>query len=310
MTEISIKVWKDTYKGIIDDTYLDSISFEERLNGRKKQFYEAGKHSIVSTLDNKIIGFCDFGVSRKPHYGLGEIYSIYVLTGYQGMGVGKLLLKQAVHHLEQESLVPYIISTLEENHSAQQLYLKMGFYFNDKIMTRVGDRDYPENVYIRGHNLKISPAQSADIPSLVKLSYEKRRFYEKEQPQFWKYAGPLAEEKQAEWFQELLLLDDHISLIAQNNNKITGFVIGKIIPAPEVYSPDGLTLMIDDFCVENDSDWALTGGPLINEIKRVGKEKGATQILIVCGEHDIKKKDFLKNINLTVASEWYVGSIN
>lgn len=32
---------------------------------------------------------------------------------------------------------------------------------------------------------------------------------------------------------------------SENNNKeILGFMIGKLIPAPEVYNPSGLTLMI------------------------------------------------------------------
>jgi hypothetical protein len=41
-----------------------------------------------------------------------------------------------------------------------------------------------------------------DVPYLVALSYHKRRFYEKAQPQFWKYAGPIAEQTQAKWLEE------------------------------------------------------------------------------------------------------------
>ena len=35
-------------------------------------------------------------------------------------------------------------------------------------------------------------------------------------------------------------------LNAQNNKKIAGFIISKLMPAPEVYNSGGLTLMIDD----------------------------------------------------------------
>ena len=45
------------------------------------------------------------------------------------------------------------------------------------------------------------------------------------------------------------------------------------------------------------------------EIKAIAKLRGAAQVLIVCGAHDEPKRRFFKNIGLTVASEWYVGSI-
>ncbi len=155
----------------------------------------------------------------------------------------------------------------------------------------------------------IRVAKHFDIPSLVALSYQKRRAYEKAQPQFWKYAGPQAEISQAKWFEELLQREDHMILIATNNEKILGFIIGKLISAPEVYNPAGLTLMIDDFCVEQESLWETIGKELINQIKATAKAKGATQILAVCGAHDAHKSTFLKGLGLTIASEWYVGEI-
>ena len=39
------------------------------------------------------------------------------------------------------------------------------------------------------------------------------------------------------------------------------------------------------------------------------KEKTFSQIMIVSGTWDHTKKDFLKNIGLTIDSEWFVGRI-
>jgi GNAT superfamily N-acetyltransferase len=98
-------------------------------------------------------------------------------------------------------------------------------------------------------------------------------------------------------------------LTAQNNQKIAGFIIGKLMPAPEVYNPGGLTLMIDDFCVADEAEWHSIGSKLVQEIKTIAKLRGAAQVLVVCGAHDGPKCHFLKKMGLTVASEWYVGSI-
>ena len=81
------------------------------------------------------------------------------------------------------------------------------------------------------------------------------------------------------------------------------------MPAPEVYNPGGLTLMIDDFCVQSENLWQSVGAGLIEETKDAAKAKGAKQILVVCGAHDNPKRKFLREQNLQVASEWFVGGI-
>ncbi|WP_156110754.1 GNAT family N-acetyltransferase [Rickettsia felis] len=143
---------------------------------------------------------------------------------------------------------------------------------------------------------------------MVSLSYNKRRSYEKAQPQFWRYKDG-AEESQSKWFKELLLLVDYIILIAEDEDRMLGFIIGRLIEAPEVYAPKGLTLMIDDFCVETENDWTFVGAQLIKKIKPKAKSKGASQILVVCGVHDKPKRQFLKALGLNIASEWYNATI-
>lgn len=134
------------------------------------------------------------------------------------------------------------------------------------------------------------------------LSYKKRRQYEKEQPQFWRYAGERAEISQAKWFKELINLNDYICLTAIYNEKIIGFIIGQLIESPEVYNPEGPALKIDDFCIEEESNWGIVGKMLINEVKKLEKAKGVVQVLVVCGTADILKSDFLKDQGLTIAS--------
>ena len=153
-------------------------------------------------------------------------------------------------------------------------------------------------------DVSIRNATVLDVPFMVALSLEKRLAYEKAQPQFWRYAKG-AETVQQEWFEELLNAKDHIILVAES----LGFVIGRLVKAPEVYDPGGLTLMIDDFCVKTSSDWGSVGSLLINNLKLLAQEKGATQILVVVGHHDEMKRSFVTNLGLKMASEWYVGSI-
>lgn len=159
------------------------------------------------------------------------------------------------------------------------------------------------------NDISIRLSQASDIQNIVEMSYQKRLSYEKAQPKFWKYAGADAELSQTKWFEEILTDNDYIMLAAESNQKIVGFVIGKLMPAPEVYNPGGLTLMIDDFCIADETEWHAIGSKLVQEIKTIAKTKGAAQVLVVCGAHDEPKRKFLRNQNLSIASEWFVGDI-
>ena len=152
------------------------------------------------------------------------------------------------------------------------------------------------------------PAIASDIPAMVALSGKKRQAYEKVQPQFWKPAQE-ANHNQSVWFGELLAAHDHILLVFEEDQHIQGFIIGKLLNAPTVYDPGGLTLMIDDFCVSESSRWVDIGHSLLLDLRKRARDKGAVQELIVCGHHDAPKRAFLKSVGLTIASEWYVAPI-
>jgi len=153
--------------------------------------------------------------------------------------------------------------------------------------------------------MEVILATKNDIEAMVTLSYYKRKEYEQAQPQFWHYADG-AEQIQTKWFEELLEHKDYILLCARENSKVTGFIIGRLVKAPEVYNPGGFTLIIDDFCCE---DWINTGKNLMSKIAEIAKEKGAIQFCVVVGNHDKTKCNFLENFGLSCASKWYVGAI-
>ena len=155
------------------------------------------------------------------------------------------------------------------------------------------------------HKIIVRTVTQSDIPALVKLSYQKRRAYEMAQPQFWKYAEN-AEDIQAKWFEELLDDAQYIMLVDDN---LRAFIIGRLIKAPEVYNPGGLAVMIDDFCVAAPEFWHTIGSALVSKVKGIAKKKGATQILVVSGDHDAAKNQFIEACGLNITSRWYTGEI-
>jgi hypothetical protein len=150
----------------------------------------------------------------------------------------------------------------------------------------------------------IRKANKTDISWMVNLSYQKRLAYEKMQPNFWKISEN-SNEIQKKYFEKELKNKNVIALIYQEKQ---GFVMGKLISPPEVYDT-GLTLMIDDFCVESEDLWMTIGKELLDECQREAKIIGAKQILVVCGNHDTQKFLLLEAMNIKVASRWYTKTI-
>jgi len=153
--------------------------------------------------------------------------------------------------------------------------------------------------------ISIRNCTNSDISWMVKLSHDKRLNYSKAQKQFWKMAKN-SDEIQAKWFMELLQKSDVITLASANKK---GFIIGKIIAPPAVYS-SGQTLMIDDFCVADETLWMTVGKNLLIKIKEIAATKKVKQILVVTGAHDEAKNNFLYKMNLELASNWLVQQIN
>lgn len=148
IASIAVTCWRDAYRDIFTKSLLDNLSIAERLKGRMLWFNLPNRYSIVAAIQNKTIGFCDYGQSRRPQFSPGEIYSLYVLPEYKGYGIGKTLSLKAIEHLQEINLAPFIVTTLEVNFPARKFYEKLGFKEIDHIMTEVGDKLYKEIVYL------------------------------------------------------------------------------------------------------------------------------------------------------------------
>ncbi len=288
----------------------------------KHYFENPNERAFVIKVNNELAGFV---LLDKAHlieqvdWNMGEFF---ILAKFQGKGIASMVARD----IFKEHPGKWSVAVMPENSKALNFWRKVIFETCDgdynevfkteeelksadnpdpyamNVITFAIDKEKTPELHISIHQ-----AKAADIENMVILSYAKRRDYEKAQPQFWRYAEG-AEVSQTEWFQELLNKDDHIFLVAKSQSQVIGFIIGRIVIPPEVYNP-GLTLMVDDFCVSHSSQWSTVGSKLLTELKRRAQEKGAQQVLVVCGAHDQPKRHFLQGLSLTAASEWYVGKI-
>lgn len=149
----------------------------------------------------------------------------------------------------------------------------------------------------------IRRAEAADVPSMVELSEKKRIQYQSYQPVFWSKAAD-SRQKQTGFFENVMKRENVIALVHDHGGNIDGFVIATLVPSPPVYAA-GLTCAIDDYCVA-DGDWQGTGRELLDAVTAQAKERGAAQVVVVCGHLDEPKRQLLSLLGHTIASEWWV----
>ena len=150
ITQVNIRSWQESYVGMIRQSYLDAIDYNERFNLRKEnQANTQGLH-LVAMIQNKIIGFCDAGPLRpqqSPYKETGQLYTLYVLKEHHGQGIGKNLFCKAQAWLRENSFSPFLVWALKENTLARRFYeSRRGTLIGQDTSTLEGE-DYPEVIY-------------------------------------------------------------------------------------------------------------------------------------------------------------------
>lgn len=137
IVEINIKEWKNTYKGIFLDKFLENLSEkeEESVEKCKNKINEY----IVGKINNQIVGFLGY----NDNY--AEIYALYIDKEYQRKGIGTALINFAFENLKPNYKY-VLISTLVEN-DANLFYKKIGGKLIDKVNFSLGNNEYEENLY-------------------------------------------------------------------------------------------------------------------------------------------------------------------
>jgi ribosomal protein S18 acetylase RimI-like enzyme len=147
IARVRVASWQSTYRDIIPQDYLDSLSAEEytgywqgilAANGSQGYTYVAEKETnkIGRTLQatqndssfepNKIIGFALGGVERsRDSIFKGELYAIYLLEAYQHQGIGRKLVSALARNLIRERINSMLVWVLSDN-PARAFYETLG----------------------------------------------------------------------------------------------------------------------------------------------------------------------------------------
>ncbi len=127
IAHIYTETWRDTYAGMIPDRVLLSMSDRRHSTQWARSLSGSRELAMVAEDDgNGIIGFGSCGPVKEQKLGAaGEIYTLYVLPDFQGLGFGKRLLAALFQSLVDTGQDSALIWVLAPN-PARFFYQAMG----------------------------------------------------------------------------------------------------------------------------------------------------------------------------------------
>src|SRR5450631_1696360 len=93
ISHVHVESWRATYKGIVPEEHLASLSEAEHVPLWRK-WLALEVQAFVAAMNGEVVGFACGGRIREPLQDYGaELYAIYLLPQAQGHGLGSALLK-------------------------------------------------------------------------------------------------------------------------------------------------------------------------------------------------------------------------
>jgi ribosomal protein S18 acetylase RimI-like enzyme len=124
-----VEAWRTSYTDLLPRTVLDNFDYEQSAAFWRKLIGARDiRHVAVAvSAANEVVGFASCGPNRVPDPNYpGELYSIYLMDGHRGAGLGRMLYSEVEGYLKRQGLAPFQIWVIAGNEAAEAFYIALG----------------------------------------------------------------------------------------------------------------------------------------------------------------------------------------
>lgn len=142
IARVHIETWQSAYAGLLPDTMLAAMSDVRQTALWTRLLGDPGEARGVFVADDEergVVGFGSCGPVRDPPEGLngtemrvGEVYTLYVETDFQNLGLGRRLLDALFRQLRADGCDTAVLWMLASNPTR--------FFYEGLGGARVGER--------------------------------------------------------------------------------------------------------------------------------------------------------------------------
>ena len=123
--------WRETYKGIFPDEYLDSLRPEDRESWWSDLISKPGRTFhvlVVEDHEGRVVGVSLAGRSSSEGLQLAEVWQIYLEPAAWGRGFGRALFGETVTRLRTDGFVEALLWVGTTNQRARRFYEAAGWH--------------------------------------------------------------------------------------------------------------------------------------------------------------------------------------
>ncbi|MDQ0062921.1 ribosomal protein S18 acetylase RimI-like enzyme [Paenibacillus harenae] len=151
IVHVHVESLKSSHVGILPQDFLNNLTHEwstPRFTEALSQPPKDVSLLVAEDEQGQIIGFIWGGPERKGDKKYkGEIYAIYILSEYQGVGVGRQLVRALVEDLISINIVSMLVMVFERNLASRRFYEAMGGRNIREGLAIVNGEQYKDVVY-------------------------------------------------------------------------------------------------------------------------------------------------------------------
>jgi len=117
-----------TYRGLVPQSALDSLSVEDNEVGKRRQLTEGRTQTFVAEVAGQVIGNAVLGntVEEDEEGLVGQLNAIYIDPAWWHQGAGRLLWDEVVKGARRAGWAKLLVKTATGNTRACRFYEAMG----------------------------------------------------------------------------------------------------------------------------------------------------------------------------------------
>jgi len=150
IADLHTRSWRNTYRGILPDSYLDGPIVSEKRDAWRKRLSSpvSDRQLVVLAIHRQApIGFVCVLLDEEPARG-ACLDNLHVVSDFQGIGIGRRLFARAAGWVSvRDPGRPMHLWVFEENHPARRFYDFLGGEICTRELKRVGGVEVPALCY-------------------------------------------------------------------------------------------------------------------------------------------------------------------
>jgi ribosomal protein S18 acetylase RimI-like enzyme len=126
IARIQLAAWRATY-GHLNPAMVDGFDLERTTENWARAAVDATHRLRVAEYDGTAVGYAFSGPADGEADGVGGLNAVYLLPSAQGLGVGRLLVEDALTGLVDAGYAECALWVADQNTHARGFYQHLGF---------------------------------------------------------------------------------------------------------------------------------------------------------------------------------------